>query len=297
MALEFGHYIAIHVCIGIAILILSTVILDICSRFAPRIYSFLNARLFGIKVTYEPGKNSGNAESKNGKKVGRFEITIDDRTVKSHAPGANQHFLTFIGAVTLSMALMALFEGCILASAGLYPGDECPSDPMTCFVFDNSSSIPTASSFNCTPNVIPTMPINGTNAWCYGWVIKRNTVSRVINQIGVCGGILAVIGTLFAFMFQAHTGVAFAILLLSILTFITMIVLAPAIKVSFSVLAYIVCINCFITGLAGCLFNIDEEPNESEKESQNPTNDRANGSSAKVSHVSKGKNKITPVST
>ncbi|CAF4060682.1 unnamed protein product [Rotaria sp. Silwood2] len=195
MVLEFGHYIAIHVSIGVAILILSAVILYLCSQFAPRIYSFLNGRLFGIKVIYELTNNDGNAGSTNETKVSCFEITIDDQPVKSRAPWVHQHFLTVVGAVTLSMALMTLFEGCILASAGLYSGDECPSDPMTCFAFDNTSSVPTAGVFNCTSNTVPTIPINGTNAWC--------------NQIGVCGGILAVIGTLFAFMFQANTIVAF----------------------------------------------------------------------------------------
>ena len=172
--------------------------------YMPNMYILLNERIFGVKVAYNTPKSDINGENQLTDAIDRFIITIGTRRVKGRLDCGNNCCLTFVGGVTLAVALMALLEGCILGSAGLYPGDPCPDDPLTCFVFDNTTIVVPLFAFDCTPGNTSMLPSNASTAWCYGWIIRRNTVSRVINQIGICGGILGVLGTVFAFMFEAH---------------------------------------------------------------------------------------------
>ena len=79
------------------------------------------------------------------------------------------------------------------------------------------------------------------NAWCYGWVVKRQTVSSVINQIGICGGILGVSGTLFACMFRSTRDLIWQKILsctlvaLSVSLIVVMIIVSCVIHISFSI--------------------------------------------------------------
>ena len=77
-------------------------------------------------------------------------------------------------------------------------------------------------------------------------MVKRQSVSSVINQIGICGDSLAVSGTLFAFMFRSTKGAKWKQILWGILTgvfvigIIVMSSLAANLHIAFSVLAYLV---------------------------------------------------------
>lgn len=250
-------------------------------------------------MTYNVPKCDSNGESEpKTDAICRFLITIGNRRVNGRLDCGNNCCLTFVSGFTLTVTLMVLFEGCILSSAGVYPGDACPDDPMTCFVFDNSTTVGPVSSFECTPGNITIIPLNATNAWCYGWIIRRNTVSRVINQIGICGGIFGVLGTFFAFMFEANLCVSTVIAVIASLMFLIMICVSTAAKLAFSVLAYIVCINCIIIGCTGLMFNgIELENEEAVAKLKMVPIDPMSNPPVKTTSASKSSNKITPVST
>lgn len=298
MALPFGGFVAIHVVIGVVVLVLSILVFALSYCYFPNMYIFFNERIFGIKLTYNPVNKGTNEKVQPTNAVGRFLITIGHREVTARFDCGNNCCLTFVGGVTLALALMVLFEGCILASAGLYPGDSCPDDPMTCFVFDNTTTSGPVSAFDCAPGNISLIPSNASNAWCYGWVVKRNTVSRVINQIGICGGIIGVLGTLFAFMFQAHMIISLVAAIIAIIMFPVMIGVSSSFHIAFSVLAYIVCANCIIIGCTGCMFNTNEWEREEDllKSKQNHV-DPANNRAVTITTAPASSNKITPIST
>ena len=248
MALSFYSYVGIHVACGLVFLTVSILLLVLCYYRVSSVYIFFNERIFGITLT----PNSDTEKTKTD----RFLVAIANKPVKGRCGCGNNCCLIFVGGFTLAMALMVLFEGCVLASASIKNGDQCPDDPVTCFVFDNTSHSGPVSDFECVPGNTSIVSSNATGVWCYGWIVRRNTVSRVINQIGICGGIIGVFGTLFAFMYQAHAAVAIIILILAILMVIVMVILSTLQIVSFSILAYVVCANCIIIGLTGSLFNI-----------------------------------------
>jgi hypothetical protein len=239
MTLTFYGYVGIHIGCGFGMLIITGVILHLLARYSHDVYGFFMNRMLGVELEYN---------KKPDDKL-YMTIKIDQIPIESKHHSRNEYFLWFIGTVTLTIALMALYEGCILASTGVYIGDDCPNDPMTCFASSSNRSSSEVGTFECVPGNKTTFP-DGTNiAWCYGWVVKRQTVSSVINQIGVCGGILGVSGMLFAFMFRSAGGETWqtriwrVLLLLSIATILAMPIIAITVHISFSVLAYLVVVE------------------------------------------------------
>jgi hypothetical protein len=93
-------------------------------------------------------------------------------------------------------------------------------------------------------------------------------VSSVINQIGICGGILAVSGTLFAFMFRAGQGEKWEAILwvilffFSVLLVLAMIAVASVSHIAFSVLAYLVATEISLLFLAVFIFKEEEFKSE-----------------------------------
>jgi putative effector of murein hydrolase LrgA (UPF0299 family) len=212
-------------------------------------------RMLGVELEYKPNSKPNSP--------GYITIKVDQMPVKSTHQSVQVFFLWFIGTTTLTLALMVLYEGCILASAGVYYGDDCPSDPMTCFASTENTSSSEVGIFECVPGNKTIFPGNTNNAWCYGWVVKRQTVSSVINQIGICGGILGVIGMLFAFMFRSvggkdwQMGIWWLLFILSCLIIPMMISIAATLHISFSVLAYLVATEVIILFLTVLIFKED----------------------------------------
>jgi hypothetical protein len=252
MALTFGGYIGVHAACGAGMFIITGIILGLCARYAHSIYRFFMMRMLGVELEYDTNPNS----------LKYLTIKVDQMQVKYERILRTLVVLWFIGTATLTLALMVLYEGCILGSAGVYIGDYCPSDPMTCFASNYNGS--DTGTFECVPGNMTVFPGTTDKAWCYGWIVKRQTVSSVINQIGVCGGILTVVGTLFAFTFRVGQGkdwqphIALILCLLTSLAFPTMGAMAGVFHISFSVLAYLVVIEVGLIFFAAYIFELDE---------------------------------------
>jgi hypothetical protein len=134
---------------------------------------------------------------------------------------------------------------------------------MTCFASSNDASSTAVGTFECVPGNKTTFP-NGTNiAWCYGWIVKRQTLSNVINQIGICGGIIGVSGTLFAFMFRSiSAGLPWLFIFVTLITLcyligVAMIIVSSTLHISFSVLAYLVVFQIIILLSTTVIFKKD----------------------------------------
>ena len=103
-------------------------------------------------------------------------------------------------AFILGLMSVIIFDGCFLSSAGLEVNDQCPEDPMDCFVFTDKDSILPNGPFKCSPGHSADFITNESDgyAWCYGWVIKRQTTRKVLDQIGICSGLIGLFGTILA---------------------------------------------------------------------------------------------------
>jgi hypothetical protein len=251
MELTFYQYIGIHVGCGFGILIITGLILALLSKYSHNIFAFLTKHMLGVELEYPIEKDSSSCVT----------IIIDGTPVKSKNRCCQVGFLWFISTVTCTVALMVLYEGCILGSAGVYLGDGCPSDPMTCFASSDNVSSTAVGTFQCIPGNMTTFPRETNTAWCYGWIIKRQTVSSIINQIGICGGILTVSGTFFAFMFRIfgvgkrmRSALYLIFTIVFSLAFSAMALGASYFHISFSVLAYIVVFEIYLLFLSALVF-------------------------------------------
>ena len=133
-------------------------ILGLLTRYSHDMYNFLMNRMLGVTLTFPS----------EGDEQEYITIKIDEHEVKSKHGSFKAFFLWLIGTTTFTVALMVLYEGCILGNAGVYPGDACPSDPMTCFASSDNPSSSEVGTFQCTPGNITTFPDGTNKAWCYG---------------------------------------------------------------------------------------------------------------------------------
>ncbi len=228
--------------------------LFLISIYSHHVNRFLTNHLLGIELFYPTGKADAVYPT----------IKIDDKQVKSNRPAFDNYFVWFLTTSTCTVALMVLYEGCILGNAGVYLGDYCPSDPMTCFASSDDTNSGEVGTFQCVPGNLTAFPGETNKAWCYGWIVTRQTVSSVINQIGICGGILGVSGTLFAFAFRSGPDRRYqfctliVLLSLPIIAIILMIAITVPLHISFSVLAYLVVIEIFILFLTAFIFKVED---------------------------------------
>lgn len=265
MTLSFDTFVGIHVACGVGIFIIVGLILCFCTKYAHGIYCFVLARILGIELEYPNDKN----------RDVYLLIKIGDVKLESKYRSCRAHCLWFIATTTLTLVLMVLFEGCILGSAGVYVGDECPSHPMTCFA-KNAARVD-VGVFECVPGRKAQFPERGESAWCYGWIIKRQSVNSVMTQIGICGGILGVIGTLFAFVFRSIGGktrqkvIIIVLFIISALFIPTMILVTIFLRITFSVLAYLVATELLILFMTAYVFKVALDKNRQTASTFTPT--------------------------
>jgi len=104
--------------------------------------------------------------------------------------------------MTLSVTAVLIFQGCFLSNTRLLPNDNCPEYPMDCFVFNETKSQPISDNitFHCDPKNKTQFPIGVSDptAWCFGWIIQLQTTKNVLDQLGVCTGLLGLFSTFLA---------------------------------------------------------------------------------------------------
>ena len=102
----------------------------------------------------------------------------------------NRFLILMLTTVVISTTILAFGEGCILASITAYQSGPCPPQgEMECFYGSN------ATYFQCTVEEVINLPPSILSATCFRWVAPHLDVSDVLNQIGVCTGLLTALGS------------------------------------------------------------------------------------------------------
>jgi hypothetical protein len=169
------------------------------------------------------------------------------------------------------------FEGIVLGYATAQSGDSCPTPkrgtPATvvdCFIFQNAfETTPINTTYATRCNASMTITFTGSSASCFAWIYADVDVVDVIEELGICAGIVALLGSCVAVMsylcrkhrwrFAFDTIAVLAVLAIPILvyrkgkipfmTYILLGTLAGAIAMTEYILGYVP----FITGI--CLGN------------------------------------------
>jgi hypothetical protein len=104
---------------------------------------------------------------------------------------------------------IAFFEAIILAYASVNSGDSCPvpkkgtpSTVVECFIYQNrfdTSPINTNSPTQC--NGTTALSFSGFRAGCFAWVYANVEVGDVIEELGICAGIIASLGTVVVILY------------------------------------------------------------------------------------------------
>lgn len=139
-----------------------------------------------------PDKSSGTATEE---KVRLFHFTL---TKKNSALCCTYGNLAVLCGLLLGLMVLIIFDSCILGNSQLKPGDECPSYPMDCFIFPTKTNSTVVQSFQCVPKDTANFSLSYPEGHviCYGWIIGRQTTKNVLDQIGICAGLLGLFATI-----------------------------------------------------------------------------------------------------
>ena len=106
----------------------------------------------------------------------------------------------------ISIIPVLIFEGCIFASTAVVARRKCPPVSLGCFVFKlwEYSSLP-INNFTCENGKDPAFANDSSRyyAWCVGLVVLDQSMLSVLNQFGVCAGLVSIWSNLLAFSFRA----------------------------------------------------------------------------------------------
>ena len=220
---------------------------------------------------------------------------------KSHCEKVLGFLFCLIGSFALALAGVLIFQACILANTRVAPDEACPDDyPMDCFIINpdasGHNSISDHASFRCYPLNKTQFPshLSNATAQCFGWVISQQTTQDVLDQLGVCTGLLGLFSTLLALTICIDiccVGVTLAILFL--LACVAGIILVAFFKVSFSPLTFAVLSLGIAIGLFGIFFHSikynmkkKREKNTSELQPMNAEQPRSRGPVVKTTMTS-----------
>jgi hypothetical protein len=167
-------------------------------------------------------------------------------------------FCCLLGGTILSITAILMFQGCFLTSTRLLPGDNCPDNPMDCFIFGQSSFAPISNnvSFVCEPLEKAEFHTNVSNAtaWCYGWIIRLQSTRSVLDQLGIAIALIGFFTTMMAVM--VYLGKCKKTIILSIVTIascVSFIIVLVVFKLSFEPLTYAILGLCIGLGIFGLL--------------------------------------------
>ena len=167
-----------------------------------------------------------------------------------------------IGSFALALAGVLISQTCILANTRVALNEACPEYSMDCFIINPATtghnSISDYASFRCHPLNKTQFPshLSNATAQCFGWVITEQTTKNILDQLGVCTGLLGLFSTLLAITVCIENrclGLSLAILFL--LSCVAGIVLVAFFKISFFPLTYAVLSLGIAIGVFGILFH------------------------------------------
>ena len=145
-----------------------------------------------------------------------------------------------------------------LEAAAVNNNESCPENPMNCFVFADKKDPLPSSQLNCSPGAIAQFHTASDDvAWCYGWVIQRQTTRKVLDQIGICGGLIAYFATGFASIvyLSKYTRWIWFLVVILVIGIIIAMILFDVLKTSLSFLTYATLSLCCYSALCALLFS------------------------------------------
>lgn len=161
------------------------------------------------------------------------------------------HFLFWlVSAGPLSISVLLLFQGCFLANARLYPNEDCPDYPMDCFVSTETDRV----RFYCDPSSKVEFPSNitGSIAWCYGFIIELQTTKNILDQLGMCSGLIGLFTTLLAIIvFLSGSKIGFVLSGTILLICAIALCVSPIFDWSWAALTFMVLILGVLLGAFG----------------------------------------------
>lgn len=159
----------------------------------------------------------------------KFELS---GTIWSRIP-----FIVAIG-MCLLVIILVFIEGCIFSSRHVYSNKLCSDRIPNCYLFKKRfASFEPVYRYECEPDK-PVIPQNmtGSYAICYGFVLPDQTSIDVLNQLGVCTGILQLVDSIYPLAYRwcrRKSGRAALLTLLFSLIVIEIIVFSHEVNISF----------------------------------------------------------------
>ena len=194
---------------------------------------------------------SQNEDSLSNRETTAKEVRIfNTKIFKQPAKVRRTYYsLLIVCGVVLGGMGIIIFDSCILSTIPLKAGDDCPEDPMDCFIFSGRDNLVPIESFQCLPKDATNFSSKYRNghAWCYGWVHSRQTTKHVLDQLGVCAGLIglfAAITALFSYITKYPNFYLFFSVSWLLACLIGIGVLIGC-SVSYALLTYVVVAVCF----------------------------------------------------
>ena len=159
----------------------------------------------------------------------KFELTT---TIWSRLP-----FVFTLGMCML-VVILVFIEGCIFSTRHVYSKKECSTRTPNCYLFKSDlSQFRPLYDFICEPG-LPVIPSNmsASYAVCYGFVLPDQSSIDVLNQLGVCTGILELVRYLYPLVYRSgrgRIGRIVLVVLLGALVTVEIIVLSIQLNISF----------------------------------------------------------------
>ncbi|CAF1404539.1 unnamed protein product [Rotaria magnacalcarata] len=115
--------------------------------------------------------------------------------------------LVFALGMCLLVTILVFIEGCIFSTRHVYSTKVCSERVPNCYLFKSQlTSFKPLYEFVCEPNQ-PVIPSNmsASYAVCYGFVLPDQSSIDILNQLGVCTGILSLVESVYPLAYKfAH---------------------------------------------------------------------------------------------
>lgn len=166
-------------------------------------YLFVVDRILGIHKRV-PDETSTSDIEENGIKRSfseeRNQVDVFDEIIDLRKSLYWRFFIWVLTTFTITLLWIVMFDRLILPSRRVSLGESCPDFVADCFVFQSQTDVTPLGPFNCIPKGTASNHIEGMTV-CYGWVVTYQDMSDIIEVLGVCGGLLSIVGSIVPFVY------------------------------------------------------------------------------------------------
>ncbi|UJR29754.1 hypothetical protein I4U23_017302 [Adineta vaga] len=282
MGWTYPAYVGCNIGISVGLILIILLVVLIIFYNSELGQKFVNERIIGI----DPPELEDDEEiKKKMKEIFKDEKSFPWNILPRRCKCTRSDWIGFLfcllGTMTLSITAILIFQGCVLANARVIPDSDCPEYPMDCFIFNEtgtSSPINETVSFYCLPSNKTQFPSNLQDAtgWCYGWIIRLQSTKKILDQLGVCSGLIGLFTTILAIIIYLGRTIKNLVLCsLIILSCLVTIILLPVFKWSFAPISFAVLSLGIALGAFGIfLYLILPKPKEEKVNEQNVPSDK-----------------------